>query len=555
MISNMYTQTLLDGGEVTYSPNKLILAEFEPWNSLKIEELCFDEKYPSDHTAVSFGVQNTGLLPVEGFTADIYAVSDEEETLQETVTGHERILPGGTANVSLPVSVRGTDKITVVLKESGQSGEQRAELPVKSGAELVFDHMTGSDFTLSEAKITGQVTNKGNQASQALEADAVKIENGNHVKTLGTIKIPAVEPGETANITDTVSLDMTEDLDRFASLTVLLEVPENAESDPVLFDMTVRRPADIVVNDGIDSLSLETGNSLKLNGIAEPARFFTEPCVYTAADSGIAAVSAEGNVTALAPGNTVIEILYPGTGLTKRLPLTVTGALPTDSPEPSGTPEPADTPKPSGTPTPANTPGPSGTPDPANTPDPSGTPDPAPSVNPDSSPVLAAADRPTVNKKSGTYTNKVNVRLTGKTPGSRIYFTTDGKKPTTKSKSIASGKTVTIKKSSVLQFMAAAKGYKNSTAGSVKYTIKTAKPKIIKSKKVKLGAAVKLKAPKNVTLYFTVNGKKPTRKSKRIKAGKNKKIKITRKTIIRVIALRKWCEISASVKRIYRIKK
>jgi hypothetical protein len=102
--------------------------------------------------------------------------------------------------------------------------------------------------------------------------------------------------------------------------------------------------------------------------------------------------------------------------------------------------------------------------------------------------------------------------------------------------------------------------YDNSKKAKV--TVKVVKPTTAKpsakyvpaSKKVKKGAKITLKAPKGTTLYFTQNGKKPTTKAKKVKAGKTVKIKITKKTNIKVIAVKKYCLASKVLSRTYRVK-
>ena len=69
---------------------------------------------------------------------------------------------------------------------------------------------------------------------------------------------------------------------------------------------------------------------------------------------------------------------------------------------------------------------------------------------------------------------------------------------------------------------------------TLKQTPKLTTKQIPKSRTVKKGTRITLKAPKNTTLYYTTNGKKPTLKSKKINPNKNKKIKISKKTTIKV---------------------
>ena len=86
---------------------------------------------------------------------------------------------------------------------------------------------------------------------------------------------------------------------------------------------------------------------------------------------------------------------------------------------------------------------------------------------------------------------------------------------------------------------------------------KTAKPNskaVPKSQKVKKNTKITLTAPKNVTLYYTIDGTKPTTKSKKISPKKYKEIKIKSKTTVKVIAMKKGCSQSSVVTRTYTIK-
>ena len=168
------------------------------------------------------------------------------------------------------------------------------------------------------------------------------------------------------------------------------------------------------------------------------------------------------------------------------------------------------------------------------------------------------AIQPTASKKAGTYTGSASVKLTSATSEAKIYYTLDGTTPKTSSKSVNNGGTVTISKTSILKAIAVKSGYTNSSVFSAKYTIKTSKPtanNVPKSKKVKKGKKITLKAPAGTTLYYTTNGKSPTAKVKtKVSPGKTKKITIKKKTKLKVIAVKKDCEKSSVVKRTYKIK-
>ncbi len=81
-----------------------------------------------------------------------------------------------------------------------------------------------------------------------------------------------------------------------------------------------------------------------------------------------------------------------------------------------------------------------------------------------------------------------------------------------------------------------------------------AKSAVPADKRVKRGKKITLKAPKNTILYYTTNGKKPTKSSLKVKAGKSKRIKIKKKTVLKVFAVKTGYKASKIVTRTYKIK-
>lgn len=104
-----------------------------------------------------------------------------------------------------------------------------------------------------------------------------------------------------------------------------------------------------------------------------------------------------------------------------------------------------------------------------------------------------------------------------------------------------------------------------STQNKAKYgkatvtVVKPATPKPDKkaapaSRTLKKGKTITLKAPKSTTLYYTLNGKKPTTKSAKVKPGRSKKITVHKKTTLKVFAVKKNCQQSSVVTRVYKVK-
>ncbi|MCL2022882.1 MAG: chitobiase/beta-hexosaminidase C-terminal domain-containing protein, partial [Oscillospiraceae bacterium] len=66
---------------------------------------------------------------------------------------------------------------------------------------------------------------------------------------------------------------------------------------------------------------------------------------------------------------------------------------------------------------------------------------------------------------------------------------------------------------------------------------------------------ITMTAPANTTLYYTTNGTTPKRASKTyVKPGKTKPISISKKTTLKVMAVKNGCSRSDVVTRVYGVK-
>ena len=122
---------------------------------------------------------------------------------------------------------------------------------------------------------------------------------------------------------------------------------------------------------------------------------------------------------------------------------------------------------------------------------------------------------PKFSKKEGTYTKSVKLTLTAE-KGAKIYYTTDGSTPTTKSKEYT--KAITITKTTKVRAIAVKNGEK-SKIRSREYTIKVQKPTVKYEEVLRNGEKV-LKVTltpmdSKTTMYYTTDGEQPTKKSKK----------------------------------------
>lgn len=116
---------------------------------------------------------------------------------------------------------------------------------------------------------------------------------------------------------------------------------------------------------------------------------------------------------------------------------------------------------------------------------------------------------------TGTYSYPIKLKLTAE-DGAKIYYTTNGSKPTTKSKKYT--KTFTISKDTTVKAIAVKDGEK-SKVFTEKYTFKVAEAAAqaeINVKDGKVRYKVKLTPMDDkTTMYYTTDGSKPTKKSKK----------------------------------------
>ena len=125
---------------------------------------------------------------------------------------------------------------------------------------------------------------------------------------------------------------------------------------------------------------------------------------------------------------------------------------------------------------------------------------------------------PVFSPAAGTYTTKQTVTITDSTPGSTIYYTTNGTMPTTSSTKYSASSPITVSSTETLEAIATATGYLTSVAVTAGYTIAAAPPAtpVIKpaSGTYPAGQLVTITdSTSGATIYFTTNGTTPTTSS------------------------------------------
>ena len=159
---------------------------------------------------------------------------------------------------------------------------------------------------------------------------------------------------------------------------------------------------------------------------------------------------------------------------------------------------------------------------------------------------LMQTQTPTASYESGRYENEISVALSSVTPGARIYYTLDGSKPTENSYSYNGA--IKVSKTTTIRAIAIADGCKASEVASYTYTYQAKAPKAnYASGSYTKPISVKLStATPGVTIYYTLDGSKPTQNS----YSYYNPIRIAKTTTLRAIAVSK--DYTESVESVYK---
>jgi Legume lectin domain/Chitobiase/beta-hexosaminidase C-terminal domain len=130
--------------------------------------------------------------------------------------------------------------------------------------------------------------------------------------------------------------------------------------------------------------------------------------------------------------------------------------------------------------------------------------------------ISTVAATPGFSPLGGTYTSAQTVTISDTTTGATIYYTTNGKTPTTSSTKYSAP--ITVSASETLQAIAVATGFSNSSVGSAAYTINlpaAATPTFTPAAGTYTGAQTVTisDTTTGATIYYTTNGTAPTTSS------------------------------------------
>ncbi len=136
---------------------------------------------------------------------------------------------------------------------------------------------------------------------------------------------------------------------------------------------------------------------------------------------------------------------------------------------------------------------------------------------------------------TSNYVGGVKVTLASKTSGATIYYTTDGKNPTTSSTKYSGAFNLTAGKT--VKAIAVKSGMSNSCIASKSVTVSKIAAPVISNTATANGFNVTIKAKSGETIYYTTNGSDPTTSSTKYTAG----FSVTENATVKAIAVKSGC--------------
>lgn len=142
---------------------------------------------------------------------------------------------------------------------------------------------------------------------------------------------------------------------------------------------------------------------------------------------------------------------------------------------------------------------------------------------------------PYANMQSGTYNENFTVELSTEAENAKMYYTTDGTKPTNLSKQYTGS--IPVDHNMALKVMMVVDGSYHSGVSTYKYKVRCAPPKANyqDGKRFKSSAKIKLStSEKNAAIYYTTDGTKPTEQSKKYHGT----ITLRKSTVLKAVTIK-----------------
>ncbi len=316
--------------------NALVYYYFEPDGSIRVDEDSyeFSESFVKNEKAtVSFDIENHGLFDAKGYNISIDIVdSDQETVIKQDVYKEEddsSLIRAGekkfiSANWTVPDRDLTDCWLRVTVSEGGYGNEVVSYVKIPVSAKLRFDSHNIS-FDGEKITVSADVSNIGNADFKDLILKLFNYKNAEESE-LQQQYVGVLKSGESKH----VEFSFKPTADSFDSLGhIMLKAAaysNGTELDSVYPSLTPNRPVLCVINDGIDKLTLNQGDTQQLTLQLMPWSSVADNPSYSSSDPTVAYVDENGVLHALKAGTCTISVYYPQLGIGASLKLTVKGS-------------------------------------------------------------------------------------------------------------------------------------------------------------------------------------------------------------------------------------
>ena len=338
LAANCYEQSENSDGTLKLGENSLICAHLKPVSSMKAEGISINKEYPQsgDTCEVSVNLKNNGLDAAKGYEVSLYKSDDKNEALIGTVSSND-IVPSGDSSTAVfewqvPEDFNSGVLLTAKCSQSGIEGEDAINYYVSHNSCLkakglrVEETPEGLFFNVS-------VSNEGNKPNSVAVLNLNKY--GNSDKVFANIQVPEIKPGETAKLRAPMNIT-ADDLGGMDTAIFTLTAPEEVNlsvTGKAVYRAT--QPFEIILNDGVQNLSMKAGDVNTLSVALKPESLPDTSVMYSSSDTNIAKVDIFGNISALSAGTADITVTHKSSGISSIIKVTISGSLPSNTGETS----------------------------------------------------------------------------------------------------------------------------------------------------------------------------------------------------------------------------
>ncbi len=328
--------------------NTLMYYYFEPGGSIRVDsgsEYFSSSFVKGQDATVSFDIENSGLFDTEqGYDVSIDIVDADKETVIKenvySVTDSEAIIKAGekqfiSANWQVPDRDLTGCYLRITTGEGGYTQQSVTYVAIPVKAKVKFTEKDIS-FDGEKLNVTATIANIGNADSKAVTVRLFDHRNTSD-KELQQQYIGVLKSGESKNIEFSFkpTIDIFDSLGYINLMVAAMCENEDDEDDDVLDSVypsfMPNRPVFCVVNDGVDKLTLNQGDTKQLTIDLIPWNSAIDNPSFSSSDPTVGYVDESGVLHALKGGKCTITVYYPQLGVSTDIELTVKGSDNTDN--------------------------------------------------------------------------------------------------------------------------------------------------------------------------------------------------------------------------------